>query len=214
MEDIVLQWTGADQFKARVDTKTVFLQYILEGGYYTIWFDEAGTKYKCSIKYTTPTPEGSDQEDFEDNYKSSCNKKTENLTLPDNAFSMQTDAVAWEFTKNDVSSNIFKIENHDVETFMFKYLSGADWKVFNSVKGDWAKFQVIDHDNILGMGVDVVLKEYVRKKYVWNETPTECVAMAPGKILVGLYLRCIYTSVGTETNPEMYINFRIETKEE
>ena len=134
-------------------------------------------------------------------------------TLTSNAFQMQTDKALFEFTKGTTSTGEFKLENHEGESFVYKYLSGADWMVENAVNGDWAKFQVVDKDNILGYGAGTVLREYVRGKWIFNNEVTFCSSVAPGQLTVGLYLVCEYHSVGTVANPKMYINFHIELKD-
>lgn len=218
MDTIFLSYSA---FKEIVLAKDLKWQYSEEDACYRIWAFDVQCRYGCSIYKSNPglvggfnwAAEEANLNDFLANYKPTANNKLENPTVPDNVFSMQTQKVFWEFAKNATSEQLFQLANLDGESYVYKYLSGADWKVYDAVEGDWVKFQVVDHDNILGYGADFVLKEYVVGKYIWNETPMECVSMAPGRLPVGLYLRCIYVSVGTENNPRMYVNFHVEVKD-
>ena len=62
-------WTD---FKALVSNKGLGMQYENQTEQYYIWAVEDGTIYYCRILITIPA--GSDQEDFEDNYKDNANK--------------------------------------------------------------------------------------------------------------------------------------------
>jgi len=71
MEKIKKSWTD---FKTLISSKCLPMQYIVDGSYYKIWADEDNDTYLCMIDITDPA--GTDQEDFEDNYKDDCNKGT------------------------------------------------------------------------------------------------------------------------------------------
>jgi len=126
---------------------------------------------------------------------------------------MQADAVYSEVQKGTTGTIDFKIENHGDEAFVTKYLAGAEIFTDGAALGDWAESQIIDIDGVLGMGANTVLKTYVRKKYLFNGKCQTIEASAPGAIPVGLYIRVLYHSVGTETNPKIYINYDIELRE-
>ena len=133
-------------------------------------------------------------------------------TIPSNKFAMQRDGCCTTFTAGATGTMDFKIENHDAENFLVKYLWGADFMAKDSEFFDWAAFSIIDKDNVLGYGVDVVIKKYVLKKYVFSSVHIECNAFAPGAVPVGLYLRCEYHSTGS-SDVKFAINYHIEVKE-
>lgn len=74
--------------------------------------------------------------------------------------------------------------------------------------GDYMTVQVVDVDNINGLGAGTVLNEFVSNWYVDPTVGTQrgMEAEYPAKILAGLYLRCIYTNVGGLGNVECYFN--------
>jgi hypothetical protein len=63
----------------------------------------------------------------------------------------------------------------------------------NAVFGDWVEVAVVDHDNLLGQGVDFVLKTwYVDWKSCRDFIETPYAGLPP----TGMYLRLIYHSTG------------------
>ena len=67
---IDLTWT---QFKAIILKKNIFLQYVQTNRFYKIWGEEGQILYVTDIFIANPVPSGSDQEDFETNYKEQGN---------------------------------------------------------------------------------------------------------------------------------------------
>ena len=81
----------------------------------------------------------------------------------------------------------------------------------NHVWDDYVKFQVIDIDNILGYGANVVLDEFASD---WNVDPATCsqrpeVIQYPAKIAKDLYVRIVYVSTGgtdVEIKANLYLH--------
>lgn len=73
--------------------------------------------------------------------------------------------------------------------------------------GDYVNFQVVDVDNILGYGAGTVLDEFSDHWYVSPDTMDQREVRLPysAEILVNLYIRIIYTSVGN-TNVSVLCN--------
>lgn len=68
-----------------------------------------------------------------------------------------------------------------------------------AVFGDWVECQLVDHDNLLGYGVDVVVKNWVPKWRVdWKSCSDLIQTPYAGAPPVGFYLRLTYHSVGAE----------------
>lgn len=68
-DEVNVNWTN---FKTLADSKGFGMQYVDTGDNYLIWFVEDTIKYTTVITKTTPA--GTDQDDFEDNYKTGANK--------------------------------------------------------------------------------------------------------------------------------------------
>lgn len=89
-------------------------------------------------------------------------------------------------------------------------IDGAIIIAISATIGDKVTCQVIDKDNVMGYGANVVLGQYVTN---WYMNPNESIQMDfksdyPAKIFAGLYLRIKYTSVGA-TNVEVITNFKL-----
>jgi hypothetical protein len=77
-------------------------------------------------------------------------------------------------------------------------IDGAQLITVGANAGDKVKCQVIDKDNVLGYGQNVVLGEYVKDWYLdpSSSKQLEYESNYPAKIYGGLYLRTVYTSTG------------------
>lgn len=89
-------------------------------------------------------------------------------------------------------------------------IDGAVVLVKNSALGDKVTLQVIDIDNIIGYGANVVLGQYVTNWYINPDSTfqVDLKSAYPAKILAGLYLRVSYTSVGAN-NVDFLINYKL-----
>jgi hypothetical protein len=89
-------------------------------------------------------------------------------------------------------------------------IDGAVLITINAALGDKASFQVIDKDNVLGMGTNVVLGQYITDWYI-NPSETkqlEFSSIYPAKVFAGLYLRAIYDSVGSQA-VDVIVNYKL-----
>lgn len=139
---------------------------------------------------------------------------------PIEAITIKTDVYTYEanaFTascSNGSTVADFKIENYTGQSYTYKHISGGMIFIDDNTKyGMYADFQVIDKDNILGYGANVVLKQYIRKIYINPTCPAHFGTEPPGAIPVGLYLRAnIYNPHAGAINA--YINLDMYTKDE
>jgi hypothetical protein len=88
------------------------------------------------------------------------------------------------------------------------WISGGQIVYRDASFGDYLTFQVVDKDNVLGFGNDVVLNTFVTKWYLDPSHTSMIVTSQYAAELKysGLYLRAIYTSVG-ETDVDVCINY-------
>lgn len=75
---------------------------------------------------------------------------------------------------------------------------GGQAMLKNHAFGDKIKFQVVDVDNVLGLGAGTVLGEYMKDWNVADDIQVQPIVMVdfPTKISANLYFRIAYTSVG------------------
>jgi hypothetical protein len=108
-------------------------------------------------------------------------------------------------SKNSTTTNDFLISDDNL-------VDGAVLTVLDAVSGDHVTFQVIDKDNVLGYGVNVVLGQYVTNWYMdpQSSKQMDLSSSYPAKIFGGLYLRTIYVSVGEDVDPTVIVNFKLQ----
>lgn len=105
-------------------------------------------------------------------------------------------------TKNTTTNIDFKV------TYAKGYINGGIIHYQNAFWGDYIEAQVIDIDNVLGGGVNTVLKHYIKKRYLHpNENNSLINLPYAGLIPEDVYLRVIYHSVGTSTDINLAINY-------
>ena len=87
-------------------------------------------------------------------------------------------------------------------------LTGGYLILKNHVWGDTVTQQVVDIDNVMGYGANVVLKEFVTNWNVADDVQAQQMIVAgyPAKPFQDLYLRVKYTSTGG-TNVSVAVNY-------
>ena len=90
------------------------------------------------------------------------------------------------------------------------FITGGILSTLTSTFGDSTTFQVIDIDNIMGYGANVVLGQYITNWYMRSDTQLQIDESIPypAKIYTGLYLRVRYTSIGA-TDVQVIVNYRL-----
>lgn len=112
--------------------------------------------------------------------------------------------IKFDATVNTTTTNDFKM-NHDY------LIDGAVVFVKNGTLGDKINFQIIDIDNIMNLGANTVLGQFVTNWYVNPDDTfqTEFKSAYPAKIFYGLYLRISYVSVSETTSPTVMVNYKL-----
>jgi hypothetical protein len=92
-----------------------------------------------------------------------------------------------------------------------RWINGGRLIVPNKGPSDKVSFQVIDKDNVMGFGNNVVLDQFITDFYI-PQTGDLTVNLAyPARILAGLYLRLIYTSThesGADVKCNLYLHWK------
>jgi hypothetical protein len=115
--------------------------------------------------------------------------------------------VAGTITKNTTGNIDYKLTEN-------RFINGIHLLIKNHVWGDNIDFQVIDIDNILGYGTNVVLDEFGSDWYI---NPDKCDQGAlrieyPALLNKDLYVRIKYTSTGTTNDVEVKCNLFLHKK--
>jgi hypothetical protein len=192
-----LTWSN---FKNIINSKSLSIQMVESDIVYKLSAFDNQLTYLCDIIKENPV--SSEQLDFETNYKSLVNKainpKDKNgrsiLTI-----SPFTDASGFRFRGQSFSDTVLanSTKSIDFKIVQERYINGGRLLVSNAGENDTITFQVVDKDNILGFGSNVVLDEFISNYFIPNTDNLEVRLDYPAKIMAGLYTRLIYTNTNT-----------------
>lgn len=193
-------------FKSLVVTKELSMQYTELGKRYDIYAAEGLFLWHCMIEKISPA--SNDQTDFENNYKSNCNQKVISPIIVSGfrRFDSAADDLYRESIRNSITSN--QTNNFDKKFTFNVYLYGGIYEIEGTPnEGDYFEMEVIDIDNILGYGENIVLTTFVVKEYVNTEIKHNVIESPQGDLIpAGVYLRARYVSVG-ESAPTLIVRY-------
>lgn len=119
------------------------------------------------------------------------------------------------FNAKGISSDVSAgtTANIDLKITGDHLLTGAILLTNNSNFGDYISFQVVDVDNIMGLGVNMVLKQFVTNWYMLSDQQKQIDFSInyPAKLIDGLYIRLVYTSTSQDVSPKVSINYMLHT---
>jgi hypothetical protein len=100
----------------------------------------------------------------------------------------------------------------DLKMLDDNFITGGMLLTNGAVFGDHVSLQVIDIDNVLGLGANTVLGQYMSSWGVRSDVNDQLQfdenLLYPAKILYGLYLRAIFVSTGAN-NVSVTINYKL-----
>ena len=197
-----VQW---NIFKNALQNGNLTLKEINLGDNY--WLKAFDGEY--SLECLIPSDEqNSDTQDYLTNFQSQANKplKTKVLTEPANislTHYIATDVITISAgDEENIDIQLQQIDN-EIEHILYGgalYTQDAEFE-------DYVKFQVIDIDNVLGYGANLILKEYITKAYLDDNGKFEDYDEAGAYLPVGVYLRCIYKSTKASGTTKVKINY-------
>jgi hypothetical protein len=90
------------------------------------------------------------------------------------------------------------------------FITGGMLKSQTSNFGDYANFQVVDINNMLGYGANYVISQFLTNWYIGSDKEEQINEdfPYPAKIPAGLALRVVYYSTGT-TDVQVCVNYRL-----
>lgn len=104
-------------------------------------------------------------------------------------------------TKNSVTAIDFKVST------ALTRVNGAELLTVGSVAGDWIECKVVDKDNILGYGANLVLNQFVYKWFVHPSGVQHLEVGYAASIPQNTYIRVEYHSVGTDNDVQAFLNY-------
>jgi hypothetical protein len=130
---------------------------------------------------------------------------------PSNKSQFSADDMTTDFKGIRFDVNVNTITDCDYQITDDSILDGMIVDSINHVLGDKVTFQVIDKDNILGYGANVILRQFGTDIYM---TPgivrqVDHSSEYPAKIFTGLYLRIKYTSTDISVAPTILVRYKL-----
>lgn len=209
--EIYLTWTN---LKTHV-TEPARLRYTESDNYYNIQLtDDDGYVFTTTITKDS----GSDHTDFDTNYKGQANKPalkrdTRGYSILRQAAFTDTEGMRFRGTGITGTATAGATTNIDYALPEDRYINGMEMFLTNHVDGDNITFQVVDVNNILGLGAGAVLDEFATNWYVAADESRQghYLLSYPALLYQGLYVRIRYTSVGG-TNVTVRANLFLHKK--
>jgi hypothetical protein len=197
-----------DVFKTFINSNISVQSIDLDRSYWLKLFN-GPFEIECNINKDTD-----ECTDFETNFKSHCNKIIKSTVLTEPANISLTLYKAPDVVEVNAGSTVtidlqLTQVSNEVQQIIYGGALYTDSPGFN----DHVKFQIIDIDNVIGYGNNVVLKEYIEKAYLNNHNTFEDYDEAGAYLPVGIYLRCIYTSTKSSGTTKIKINYLLGVPE-
>lgn len=157
-----------------------------------------------------------DRTDFETNFKPTANMPIVKRDMYGREIftsSPFTDASGFRFRGASFSGAAATGVTTDIEYRIIqeRYINGGRLLVDNIGLNDRMTFQVVDKDNVLGLGAGAVLDEFISEYYVPQDGNLEVRLDYPARIMAGLYLRLKYTSThasGCTVKCNLYLHWK------
>lgn len=204
-----LSWSD---FKSICNSKLLSIQMNERDVVYYLTAYDGPILYRCDLLKESPA--SSEQTDFETNYKSSTNKPVKPKDSLGNEIvksAVFNDATGFRFRGHSVSDTVLTNTTKDIDYKLLeeRHINGGRLMVDNVGNDDVVTFQVIDKDNVLGLGTNVILDEFIKDFFIPKSGDAEINLPYPAKILQNLYLRIKYTSThasGCKVKCNLYLH--------
>lgn len=202
MQNILISWSDFKTFLTDMDAELSYCEKTFSSKpYYLIFSTNSIITVECRIEKKTPTPVGSDQKDFEDNYKSlAITHGATNIVNKICCHEVQPKGDAHNFTatKNTTTSSTYTFS--EGTRIRGGQLYAKDW-----VAGDYVKVEIVDADGV-DFDAGTVLKTYIKKMFILTDVMEFVELDSTDELKSGYGIKYTYTSVGQSTDVSVYIN--------
>lgn len=193
-----------ESFKLNIQNNLIY--YIECIDHYIIWTYIGKEKVCCKL-YTSDLDNNID---FETNYKAKANKQVGDASaiFPINdGYCVRYKGVNLGTATAGQTTYLSTRINAE------RYSNGVQILLKNHVFGDCLDLEIVDVDNILGYGNNIVLDRFGDEWYVDPSTSLQSgtIVSYPGRISAGLYIRVTYYSVGT-VDVQVLMNMLLHAK--
>lgn len=180
--------------KAKIDAGRAFRYADLDNNYFIYVFEQSAV-YSAKIFKGYHTAE---QAEFESTYIPLAGRAIVSAHEPfaeATGFEVKAKGAKGTVTKNTTGNVDLKITEE-------RHINGVEVILKNHVDNDTMKFQIVDVDNIFGLGAGTILKQFGEDWNVKTDTQGQGIISFPyrAKINAGLYVRLAYTSTGADSD--------------
>jgi hypothetical protein len=204
-DEVTYNWTD---FKALSVAKKFGMQFQDTGDNYYIWFVEDIIKYSTVI--VKETPAGTDQADFENNYKANANKAIEPKSSDGQVY-VRNSPKSYGKTLKIKGFGITCPPNQDT-TYDIKFTSdieliGGEAECTRMDFDDKINFKAIDKDNVLGYGAGFVLNQFIIDSRGLGENHVTIAKASSTDLFPSyFYLRLIFTNSHATDEKKLVFN--------
>ena len=193
--------------KSFVTDRDISIQWTVNKGLYWLVAIDGNLEMTTQIPIVTPAISGSDQDDFEKNFKAVGNRSPHGNMVQ----VLGKDTLSLLPFAGIINPAANTTTDCDIPIPFMTVVKGGILFSQNAAIGDYIVVEVIDKDNVLGQGASpenpLVLGQYVYKWYIMPGVPNVLEDISISQALPqGLYFRFTYTSVGS-TAPTVLVNF-------
>ena len=200
--EISTEWS---ELKSFAIARNLSIQWILTNNTYFLWAIDGPVEISTQIRYANPTPDNSDQFDFETNFKPKGNVTVKTKMIQElgaDSFNIYPFGILFTAPLNKTTEYDYKIPFN-------VFLKGCAMLSSPGTIGDYiSSIEVVDKDNILGLGEGIVLGSYLNNWYVFPnmKNQVEDISLSQ-EVFANLYLRVIYVNVSLSLDTQVVINF-------
>lgn len=198
----ILTWE--EFYNLCVVKKNLVVQYEEDAQGYDIYAVDGGIVWRLRLAHGTQ-----ECTVFESTQKAKCNYAcgVSHLPFPVDNYECAYDGIGVTEITEEEHKLYFRIPEEGL------FLPGGECIGENIGLGDWFEMYIVDHDNLLGYGVDFVLKHWMRKRHLGNYG-CKCTTPYVGQPPYGFYIMIVYHRVGSLglPAPKICINFDFHKK--
>ena len=198
-------WT---ELKAFVDQTNASIKYFEFQNRDHIYAYDGDFVMHCRLRLDPA--DSSDIQDWQDNYKSSANKKFPSQEVsgvqdPKGMRARLTSLCDETVTQNTTQDLDWQIDQLNwLGVNKQSYFDGIEYYAKDANIGDCVTFQIVDKDGLV-YPAGTILEEFGKDWKIFPDTLTT-VKLYKAKLIVGMYIRVKYTSTSTTTDPRFVCN--------
>jgi len=189
------------EIKAFAVARNLSIQWVQTNNVYYLAAIDGPVEITAVIPFASPTPDGSNQYDFETNFQAAGNKSPKAKVVQElgsDSYSIYPQGAL--FAAPAGATTVY-----DLKLSTTLVARGGIIQSFNMTPGDWITVDVIDKDNVVGAGGTsdnpTLLDDYIPQWFMMTGQNEVIDISISAPLPAGLYFRFTYHSVSTAGSP-------------